>query len=506
MKKIFSIFIAIQFCYVAQSQTFLDTITSIANNNQLAGGQLVVWCNNTVIEKVNFGKQQIANNIAFTDSSMARIASVSKTITAIAMMQCVENGLCSLDQDVNSILGFSLRNPAFPTQIITPRMLLSHKSSMIDGTGYTTFSTATLTGATVPSISSLFTTTGTYYTVDMFNTIQPGTYFNYANVNFGIIGTLVEKLTNKRFDIYVKDSILNPLEIKGSFLVQDIANLNNLAVLYRKSSNVWTPQLDDYGGVQPALGNITSYTIGSNAFRFAPQGGLRISASDLAKIFMMLMNKGMYNNKKILEASTVSAMIKNEWNDNGSNGNNYYGLFRSWGLGMQRGTNTANADVILANSNAMVGHAGEAYGLISDVYYDTIKKHGFAFYSTGSGIGYITNANSAFYTVEKEMFDAINNRLNGTNCLWPLSIKPTLHVADYFTIATLPNQIQIKANANANNKDYQIQLLSLDGREVYKSSNNFYQTNIETRSISNGIYLLQLEIDGKKLVEKVMVR
>jgi Secretion system C-terminal sorting domain len=96
--------------------------------------------------------------------------------------------------------------------------------------------------------------------------------------------------------------------------------------------------------------------------------------------------------------------------------------------------------------------------------------------------------------------------VNGTNCLWPLSIKHTLDIADYFTIATLPNQIQIKANANANNKDYQIQLLSLDGREVYKSSNNFYQTNIETSSISNGIYLLQLEIDGKKMVEKVMVR
>jgi Secretion system C-terminal sorting domain len=96
--------------------------------------------------------------------------------------------------------------------------------------------------------------------------------------------------------------------------------------------------------------------------------------------------------------------------------------------------------------------------------------------------------------------------LNGTNCLWPLFIKPTLHIADYITIATLPNQIQIKANANANNKDYQTQLLSLDGREVYKSSNNFYQTNIETRSISIGIYLLQLEIDGKKMVEKVMVR
>src|SRR5690606_15275658 len=59
-----------------------------------------------------------------------RIASISKLVTTIAVMRLVEAGKLDLDADAGDLLGFPLRNPAFPDQPITLRMLLSHRSKI----------------------------------------------------------------------------------------------------------------------------------------------------------------------------------------------------------------------------------------------------------------------------------------------------------------------------------------------------------------------------------------
>ncbi len=58
------------------------------------------------------------------------IASISKTITATAVMQLWEQGLFELDDDVNDYLPFNVRNPNHPDVPITFRMLLTHTSSI----------------------------------------------------------------------------------------------------------------------------------------------------------------------------------------------------------------------------------------------------------------------------------------------------------------------------------------------------------------------------------------
>ena len=67
-----------------------------------------------------------------TDSTRYLIASVSKTITAVVLMQLAEQNLISLNDDINQYLPFSIRNPSFPNNKITFRMLLSHTSSISD--------------------------------------------------------------------------------------------------------------------------------------------------------------------------------------------------------------------------------------------------------------------------------------------------------------------------------------------------------------------------------------
>ncbi|MFN3393648.1 MAG: serine hydrolase domain-containing protein, partial [Candidatus Thermochlorobacter sp.] len=78
-----------------------------------------------------FGWAQLGASRPMTDSTYVRIASISKTITALALMQLYEQGKFKLDDDVSSALGFTLRNPYFPNEPITYRQLLQHTSSLL---------------------------------------------------------------------------------------------------------------------------------------------------------------------------------------------------------------------------------------------------------------------------------------------------------------------------------------------------------------------------------------
>jgi len=386
-------------------QTLQQQLQSVATANGLVGMSVVTTCGTAVQDVVHTGKRNLAQNADVDDSTRYRIASISKLVTAIGLMRLHEQGLFGLDDDVSAALGFTFRNPAFTGTPITYRMLLSHTSSFQDGTGYSDFLDATYSNAPPPPISELAMPGGDWYTTNMWRTEIPGSYFAYSNANFGILGTLIEALSGLRFDVYMRQQVLLPLDIHGSFNVQDLPNVADLAVLYRNS----TPQADNFNGVMPPAPDLGQYTIGTNGLYFGPQGGLRVSALELARFAILLNNEGTYNGTVLLQPTTIALMLGNEWIWNGSNGDNYYGLFRSWGLGVHRITAQAGGDIVFPGT-AMFGHAGEAYGLISDLYVDPATGFGLVFITNGytPGNAYAFGASSAFYGVEEEVYDAID--------------------------------------------------------------------------------------------------
>ncbi len=391
------------------AQDLASQFKTIYSNNDMMGGSLIVFCENGIVENLSIGKSDVSRNITTTTDTKYRMASISKTITTIALMQLVEQNLLDLDADISTVLGYKVQNPHHPDIPITSRMLLSHTSSIMDGSTYSSFLDATVNQHPIPNLSEILTTGGAYYTMGQFDNNPPGSFFNYSNLNYVILGTLVEKVTNLRFDVYCKQKICEPLGIDASFNVNDLTDIDQLAVLYRKTGGIWTPQADNYSGSQPVFNNLSDYITGTNGGRFGPQGGFRCSAKDLATLFLVLMNKGSFNGVTLLSEASCNAMFASEWTYNGSNGNNYNGLFRSWGLGIHRITSTPGNDVALPGSNSMLGHSGNAYGLISGAYFDTVRKAGFVFVTNGVGIGYQTNSHSAFYTIEQEIFDAIES-------------------------------------------------------------------------------------------------
>ncbi len=209
-------------------------------------------------------------------------------------MKLYDQGLFKIDDDVSDYLGFTLRNPSYPDEIISFRKIVSHTSSLREGSGYFTFLSATYNNDPPPILESLLTPGGTYFTSDMFSSSKSPSsdYFSYANINFGIAGTLIERLSNRRFDIFCREEIFEPLGMTSSFNIQDLPNINNVAVLYRKTGQKWDPQADNYLGIMPEPRDLSAYIIGTNGVIFGPQGGLRTSANDLAKFMNMMMNGG----------------------------------------------------------------------------------------------------------------------------------------------------------------------------------------------------------------------
>ena len=370
----------------------------------LVGLSVVLTCGENIQGAYHYGLRDIVNELPINNTTRYRIASISKVVTAIGLLKLYEEGLFDLDEDVSDYIGFELRNPLFPEVAITFRHLLTHQSGIRDGNGYFDFLSATYSQTSIPVLEELMLSGGGFYTPDVWNNHMPGTYFQYSNLNFGVIATLIESIAQKRFDQFMRSEVLIPLGIEGSFNVQDIPTIDDVAVLYRNGA----PQSDNYLGQYPVPLDLSNYTPGGNGLIFSPQGGLRVSAVELSVIMRMLIYSGTFEEVTILQAETVQEMLQNEWLYDGSNGDNYYNLFNSWGLGIQRTTNTAAGDIVLPGITCY-GHAGEAYGLISDMYFTPEHEFGIVFMTNGyyGASNYSFGDYSAFYLPEETAFNAI---------------------------------------------------------------------------------------------------
>ena len=333
---------------------------------------------------------QAEQRLPVTADTLFRIASVSKMMTTLALMRLVEQHQLQLDQDVGIYLGFSLRNPYFPTQAITLRSLLSHTSSLRDAGGYFWGAERSLRDVFTAGSDAMWA-----------NNAAPGRYFSYANLNWGVIGTVMEKVTGERFDRLMRRLLLAPMGLRGGYNPAEFSpgELNDMATLYRKrpaDSETWQPdgpwiaQADDVhvqAPVQPA--GLDNYVIGSNATIFSPTGGLRISAADMGKVMQMLLADGRYRSQQLLQPASIALMFTRQWQlaADGRNGDSDQGLFRAWGLGNQQfDADGARGNGLVAEARfSAAGHLGDAYGLRSAFVLDFANKNGMIYLIGGTG-------------------------------------------------------------------------------------------------------------------------
>jgi len=354
-----------------------------------------------VVYQKQFGQRFIdparpGKNRPADQNTLYRVASISKLVTALGVMKLVEEGKLNLDADVSVLLGYELRNPHFPARPISLRMLLSHTSSLRDAGGYYWASTHSLKDVLLPA--------GPLYGKGAMwaSNAPPGEHFSYTNLNSGVIASLMERAGGERFDRLMRRLILDPMGLRGGFNPADFtsAELQDLATLYRKRTEadgkeVWNPggpwvaQVDDYSQNAPISRAGPDYLPGSNGTLFGPQGGLRISAIDLGKIMLMLMNRGEHEGKQILKPETVAAMFAEQWRQDGRSADDNRGLFNAWGLGNQHFLDLSapgRGDRLVEGGGFKgVGHLGDAWGLTAAFVFDPVTRAGAIYLIGGPG-------------------------------------------------------------------------------------------------------------------------
>jgi len=322
-----------------------------------------------------------------TADDPVRVASISKLVTAIGVMRLVEAGKLDLDADVSNQLGWRLRNLAFPDVPITLRLLLSHRSSLTDGAGYWQ----------VPLGGKL---RGVAEDPRAWDTMHaPGTYFRYTNLNFPVVAQIMEQATGERFDKLMRRLVLEPLGIDACFNWDscDAAAAGRAVVLYDVDGK---PVRDDNHGRKPDCAVVSDgscdllrWRAGENGALFSPQGGLRISANDLARVGRLLLGNGTVDGTRLLKPASVQTMTAPQWQYSPGNGETFEedtgdvseGFFCRYGLAVQTLATPVQGcrDDPFGDGIARIGHSGSAYGLQAGLWLDIKGGTGVVWFATG---------------------------------------------------------------------------------------------------------------------------
>ncbi|MFC1853673.1 serine hydrolase domain-containing protein [candidate division CSSED10-310 bacterium] len=266
---------------------FIIENMAVAHLPGLAAG---IIKHNTVVWAQGYGWAHIENEMPVSVDTLFMLASVSKTVTLTAVMQIWEDGLFSLDEDVNLSLSFPVHNPHYPDQDITFRQLLTHTSSIKDN--WDVLLSVYTMGDSPLSLEyfmeNYFSPSGEFYdSTKNFYSFQPGEHHSYCNQAVTLAGYLVEVITSTSFEENCQNRIFDPLGMATtSWHLADL-DLTQVAMPYGYNNTT---------GFEP---------YGYFCYPDFPAGGLRTSVMELARFLIMFINFGEYQGVRILQRETV---------------------------------------------------------------------------------------------------------------------------------------------------------------------------------------------------------
>lgn len=349
----FKLFLLLLFPLLSKAQEVENDFKQVMEKYNAVGAAVAVVKDGKLVYTHAFGLKDLENKVPLNNQDIFRIASISKSFSATAIMQMVEAGKISLDDDFGDLVGFKIRNPKFPDQKITLKMALSHTSSLNDSQGYLNLDV--INPDKNPDWAKCY------------NNYLPGTKFDYCNLNFNLIGTILEKQSGQRFDDYIKKQILKPLGLYAGYCVDSLDSTRFVKLYeYHADTKTYTPSPAAYA---PRRTEIANYVMGYSTPVFSPTGGMKISATDLARYMMMHMNYGKENGTHIISKKSAKQMQTALSADEG------------YGLALRSAEN-------LIPGVKLIGHTGSAYGLYSTMFFNSQQKYGFVIITNGINATY----------------------------------------------------------------------------------------------------------------------
>ena len=240
----------------------------------------------------NYGYSRIYLRNPVTDETLFQLASVSKTVVAVALMQVWEEGGIDLDADVNTYLPFQVKSPLYPDTPITARMLMTHTSTIRDN--WNILQSYYVWGKDSPLtleefLEEYLSPNGKDYNANLnFGNSQPGTTYEYSNVGATLAAYLVELISGMPFDIYCKRNIFAPLGMDNTYWRLEDMDLAAVAMPY---GYFWFFHL--------------YYPFGFYTYPDYPDGRLTTNALQLARFLIMFIQGGTYDGTQVLAEETV---------------------------------------------------------------------------------------------------------------------------------------------------------------------------------------------------------
>lgn len=303
------------------------------------GGAIVKDTSITWME--TYGYADIRKKRPMDVQSLMNIGSVSKTFTAAAIMQLWERDLVQLNADINKYLSVPIRNPNHPDTPITIQQLLTHTSSIRDGSTYQNSYTCGDPEISLKKwITQYVRPGGDFYDPkENFSQKKPGEEMSYSNVGFGILGLIVEEVTGQTFSRYTKEHIFAPLGMNDTgWFLHEINTESHVTPTIFVTNDIRKMIENRIGSLLPPLKEAEDgYYAGTCLYSFPnyPDGLVRTSVRDLSKFLIAMINKGAYRGTRILKKETVNKMLTPQLGNKEKQGLGWYhaGFESVWGHG-----------------------------------------------------------------------------------------------------------------------------------------------------------------------------
>lgn len=270
-------------CPVVQAQTPVGADTTgltaalhrLWQTSGLPGFAVAVVRPGGIAYEHGFGYADTGRQLPYTPATVQGVASVSKTLIGVALLQAVADGKLRLDQPVNELLPFAVHNPYFPEQPITLRQLATMMAGLTDDQrfynkhAYVKGYTATLSSEEY--LRRTLSAGGQWYSRKRFLPHAPGTYYAYSNESAALAALAIEKAVGQPYSSYTRQRILQPLRLADAgWSAAEVAG-SPLATGYTPRGRPVAPY----------------YTV------TYPDGGLWTSAHSLARYLQSILNPGL---------------------------------------------------------------------------------------------------------------------------------------------------------------------------------------------------------------------
>lgn len=325
MKKYFFSLFSLLFSSFLSAQTIdfskIDsTINAEIAQNNIAGGVALIAKNGKIVHHQAYGYSNIEANKRMEENAIFRVASQTKAIISVAVLQLVERGKIRLEDPIEMYFPeFSSQKVFVKTadslvlvdraRSITIRDLLTHQAGISSADEYPylqkEFLKYGLRNSGVTQYPSLRAEIAQIAKMPLAH--QPGARFSYG-LSTNVIGGLIELVTKQSLDAYLTENIFKPLGMKDTYFYLPKSKQNRLVEIYIKQSNILK--------VADRTSMPVDYPLLENATYFSAIGGLVSTTYDYFMFFNHLLNSENSKNKfRLLQPATKAQLLTNQLGD-----------------------------------------------------------------------------------------------------------------------------------------------------------------------------------------------